>query len=64
MDSNESIAGTLSYYETVLQDWRYLAGYTGRLNRVSREDVQGAIDNYMTEKNRTVGILRDRRGGE
>jgi predicted Zn-dependent peptidase len=64
MDSNESIAGTLSYYQTVLQDWRYLAGYTGRLNRVSREDVQVAIDNYMTEKNRTVGILRDSRGSE
>jgi predicted Zn-dependent peptidase len=62
MDSNESIAGTLSYYETVLQNWRYLAGYTDRLNRISGKDVKNAIDTYMTDKNRTVGILRDSRG--
>ncbi len=64
MDSNESIARTLSYYETVLQNWRYLAGYTESLNRVSVKDVQSAVDTYMTDKNRTVGILRDSRGVE
>lgn len=62
MDSNESIAGHLSYYQTILKDWSYISRYTEDLNRVSVEDVQNAIDTYMIEKNRTVGILRDSRG--
>lgn len=62
MDNNQSIAGILSYYETALRDWRYIAGYTERLNRVTVNDVKNAVDTYMTKQNRTVGILRDSRG--
>lgn len=62
MDSNESIAQNLSYYQTILKDWAYVSRYITDLNRVSVEDVKNAIDTYMTEKNRTVGILRDSRG--
>jgi len=64
MDSNESIARSLSYYQTVLKEWRYLTRYIAGIKRVTVEDVQSALDTYIKKSNRTVGILRDERGEE
>jgi len=62
MDSNDSIAGNLSYYQTVLKDWRYLPRYIEGIKSVTVDDVQSVIDRYIKKSNRTVGILRDERG--
>lgn len=59
--SNMGVARYLSYYQTVMGDWRYIANYVDEVKKVSEADIRGALDAYFTEDNRTVGILVDAR---
>jgi len=59
--SNMGVAGYLSYYESVMGDWGYLASYLEEIKKVSEADITSALDRYFTVHNRTVGILEDTR---
>ncbi len=59
--SNMGVARYLSYYESVMGDWRYLASYLEEIKKVSEADITSALDRYFTVHNRTVGILEDTR---
>lgn len=57
MDSNMGIAGALSYYQTVFNNWRYMADYLPAINSVTEDEIKTAINRYLVADNRTVGIL-------
>ncbi len=58
MDSNRGIASLLSYYQTVMGDWTYVLSYMKVIRTVSAEEIRDVARKYLTEKNRTVGILQ------
>ncbi|HRS97851.1 MAG TPA: pitrilysin family protein, partial [Smithella sp.] len=57
MDSNDEIASTLSYYESLFGDYRYFANYLNEIEKVSADDLQKAAKKYLTKNNRTVATL-------
>jgi len=57
--TNGGIAGELAHYQT-LGDWRLLLTRMERLKEVTPADVARVAEEYLTEKNRTVGwIVRE-----
>jgi len=64
LDSSSGIAGSLSYYQTVFKDWRYMTGYLDNLKRISVNDIQTVYDKYIKDNNKTVAVLHDERGGK
>jgi predicted Zn-dependent peptidase len=39
-------------------DYRYFSGYTQQIDKVSASDLQQAAIRYLTDKNRTVAVLK------
>ncbi|HPL97371.1 MAG TPA: pitrilysin family protein [Smithellaceae bacterium] len=58
LDSNSTLASLLSYYELLMGDYRYFSGYTQQIDKVSASDLQQAAIRYLTDKNRTVAVLK------
>jgi predicted Zn-dependent peptidase len=58
LNSNSSLASTLSYHELLMGDYRYFSSYTQQIDKVSAADIQQAAMKYLTEKNRTVAVLK------
>ena len=54
LDSNAGLAGTLSYYETLLGDYRYLTGYVSAIDKITPDDIRQTARTYLTRENRTV----------
>lgn len=57
LNSNEGLAGKLSYYEALLGDYHYLIDYTSVIDRITPQDVLQAAQTYLTKENRTVATL-------
>jgi len=57
LDSNSEIASTLSYYELLLNDYRYFANYLNVIDQVSGNDIKNAVKHYCIKNNRTVATL-------
>ena len=57
LNSNEGLAGMLSYYEALLGNYRYLIDYTKVIDRITPQDVLQVAQNYFKKENRTVAIL-------
>ncbi len=59
LDSNESIAMTLAYFEVVGGDWRELFRRgLEKINSVTAEDLQELAKRFFTRDNRSVGLIR------
>ena len=54
LDSNAALAGTLSYYEALLGDYRYLTGYVSAIDKITPDDIRQTARTYLTRENRTV----------
>ncbi len=54
-DSIRSLAQQLGYYETV-GSYTYLDTYLDRIAAVRPEDVSSVARQYLSERNRTVGL--------
>ncbi|MBN1380691.1 MAG: insulinase family protein [Deltaproteobacteria bacterium] len=61
LGSNQEIASTISYYEVLLGDYRYIFDYLTVIETVSNADIQGIAQLYLTKENRTVGVLTQQR---
>ncbi len=59
--TNMGVARYLSYYQTVMGDWKYISGYIDRVGTVTEREIRETLNTYFTEDNRTVGILVDSR---
>lgn len=57
LDSNEGLAGKLSYFEAMTGDYRYLTTYLDNLARITADDIRQAARKYLTAQNRTVATL-------
>jgi len=58
LKSNQSLAGMLSYFQTVAGDWRYATHYDDEIAAISAEDVRQAAATYLRGGNRTVAVLK------
>jgi predicted Zn-dependent peptidase len=57
LNSNSEIASTLSYYEVLLGDYRYLDNYLKNIDRVTAEDIRKTAEIYFNKNNRTIAVL-------
>lgn len=58
LKTNEGMASSLSYFDIVANDWRYLADYLKRIDEFRPEDVQRVARTYFQNTNRTVVSLK------
>jgi len=57
LNTNEGIAGQLSYFETLLGDYRYLIDYADRIAGVTPAEVRAAARNFFNRDRRTLAIM-------
>jgi len=57
LDSNQGLAFQLAGYHTYWGDWRALFRELERINAVTAEDIQRVAKEYLTKKNRVVGMI-------
>ncbi len=55
--SNSGMAGKLSYFETVANDWRYITTYFDIISTITPEEIQKVSKDYLGENQRTVATL-------
>jgi predicted Zn-dependent peptidase len=57
LGSNTGIARAIAEAEALAGDWRYIDVERERLKSVSPADVARVVKSYLTQNNRTVGVL-------
>ena len=55
--SNEGMASTLAYYESLAGDWRYLTTHLERLDAITPADIQAVAAKFLRPENRTVAVI-------
>jgi len=63
LQSNDGLARTLTYYQTVAGDWRYLTRYDGVVSQIGAQEISDLVRRTLTADNRTVVTL-GRAGGD
>jgi len=61
LQSNEGLASTLAYYQTLAGDWRYLTTHLARLEKITPADIQAVAAKYLRKENRTVAVIETRK---
>jgi predicted Zn-dependent peptidase len=61
LQSNEGLASTLAYYETLAGDWRYLTTHLAKLETITPADVQAVAAKYLRKEYRTVAVIETRK---
>jgi predicted Zn-dependent peptidase len=56
LDSNDGLASSLTFFEAVAGDWRYVADHPQQIAAVTAEDIQRVAQKYFT---RTNGVVVD-----
>lgn len=59
--SNHGLARTLSYFEALAGDWRYITGHGAVLDSITPDEIMDVAGRYFTERNRTVTTLERER---
>jgi len=57
-NSNEGLASILSYYETLLGDWRYIVNYEKNIEKITPQELRDAANRYLSQDNRTIAIMK------
>ncbi|MBN2515026.1 MAG: insulinase family protein [Deltaproteobacteria bacterium] len=60
LSSNSDIASTLSYFEAIAGDYRYITNQIKIIDTITAEDIRRTVNKYLTPENRTVAILVQR----
>jgi predicted Zn-dependent peptidase len=58
LNSNSGLAGSLSYFEAVAGDWRYVADHPKQIESITAEDVQRVARTYFVPENSVTVELR------
>jgi predicted Zn-dependent peptidase len=61
--TNEGLASSLSYFQSVAGDWRYMARHGAEIAKVTAADVARVASTYLVPHNRTVVTLETEGGG-
>jgi predicted Zn-dependent peptidase len=57
LNANGSLASMLSYYEVLLDDYRYLTNHIHVIDRITSEDIMRTAQKFLNRENRTVATL-------
>jgi len=57
LDSNAGLASTLSYFEALLGDYRYITNHIHEIEKITSADIIRVARKYLTSDNRTVALL-------
>ena len=57
LDTNSGLASSLSYYECLLGDYRYLTRHAQMIEKITPQDIMAAVNKYLTGENRTVAVM-------
>jgi predicted Zn-dependent peptidase len=57
LESNSGLAAALADFETLRGGWEKLFEEVGRIQAVTREQVQAAARTYLTKDNATIGYM-------
>ncbi|MDO8785922.1 MAG: pitrilysin family protein [Syntrophales bacterium] len=57
LDSNSELASTLSYYESIAGDFRYMTEHINVIEKIKPEDIMAAANKYLSPENRAVAAL-------
>jgi len=57
-NSNEGLAGMMSYYEALLGDWRYIVNYEKNIEKITPQELKDAANRYLVHDNRTIAIMK------
>ena len=57
LNSNNGLANMLSYYETLLGDYRYLSHYIKVIDKITPDEIMQTAQKYLRKENRTVATL-------
>jgi predicted Zn-dependent peptidase len=57
LSSNAGLASTLSYYESVAGDYRYIADHLKHMEKITAQDIMAVANKYLRRENRTVAEL-------
>lgn len=57
LQSNSDIAETLSYFEAVAGDWRYILGHQKKIQKITSKDIQRVVARYLTPRRRRSAML-------
>ncbi len=56
--TNSGLARILTSYQSLANDWRYLATYASEIEKLTAEDIMIVANRYLDKSNRTVVILK------
>jgi predicted Zn-dependent peptidase len=62
--SNEGLASSLSYYEILTSDWKYLLKYRRIIATIKEDEIKNTVKKYLSAKNRTVAILKNKKNSK
>jgi predicted Zn-dependent peptidase len=62
LQSNDDIASSISYFEAVTGDWRYILGHQKKIQGIGSKDIQRIVSTYLTPTRRRTAILRPLKG--
>ena len=57
LQSNQGLAGMLSYYQAVCDDWKYLEKHIEIIDKITPDEIQSVAKKYLRPDNRTVVYL-------
>ena len=57
LDSNEGLASSLSSYQALIGDWKYIEQHPKVIRTIDAAEVQKVAKKYLVASNRTVAIL-------
>lgn len=57
MSSNFGLAESLTYFQSVAGDWKYLIDHPKMLEKITPEEIREAVRKYLVKSNRSVSAL-------
>lgn len=57
MRTNSGLARSLTYFQTVAGDWRYLAEYDQVMESITIDEIRDTVRRYLVDGKRTVAVL-------
>ncbi len=56
--SNSGLARILTTYQSLANNWRYLATYSGEIEKLTAEDIMAVANQYLVKSKRTVVVMK------
>ncbi|MDI6775978.1 MAG: pitrilysin family protein [Syntrophales bacterium] len=60
LNANSELASALSYYESIVGDFRYMTEHINVIEKITPEDIMRVAKKYLNPENRTVATLEKR----